>query len=104
MGVVAIGVAERVLHVADQGVEPVDDVECSIGTELEGDRAEIGVGRLQKRLDRRAREARTVVLDPIPQDALKADVVIEEIVTLRVIGKVAADRPARSRRWAAIAS
>ena len=90
MGMVAVGVAQRVLHVADQGVEPVDDVERTIRSELERDRAEVGVGRTQERLDRRAGESRTVFLDPIAENPLKADVVVQEIVALRVVGEVPA--------------
>ena len=99
MGVVAVRVAERVLHVADQRIEPVDDVKRSIRPELEGDRPEIGVGRLQERLDRRARESRAVFLDAIPQNALEADVVVQKVVALGVVGEMTAvDQLAAARR------
>ena len=44
MRVVAVRIANRVLHVADERVEPVADVERAVRAELEVDRAEVGIG------------------------------------------------------------
>ncbi len=88
--VVAVRVADRVLHVANQRVEPVDHIQGPIGPELEGHRAEIRVGRAEQRLDGRPAEARAVLLDAVAEDALEADVVIEQVIPLRLVGEVAA--------------
>ena len=55
--VVAVRIAEVVLHVADQRIEPVADVQRAVGAELEIDRAEVRVARLQQRIDRIGGEA-----------------------------------------------
>ena len=47
---ITAGITDRVLHVSDQGVVPVDDVEGAIGCELEIDGTEIGIGRRAERI------------------------------------------------------
>ena len=91
MVVVAVGVAERVLHVADQRVEPVDDVQRAVGAELDVDRAEVRVGRLAAAARRLVgREARAVLLHLVAADALEADAVVEQEVALGLGREVAA--------------
>ena len=72
------------------GIKPVDDIEGPIGSELERHRAEIGIGGPQERLDRRAGESGSVFLDAIAQDSLKADVVVQQVIALGVVGEVPA--------------
>ena len=94
---VAVRVAERVLHVADQRVVPVDDVEGAVGAEFEVDRPEVLVGRLRGRVDRleerldgRRLEPGAVLLDAIAEDAVEADHIVEQIIALRLIREVPA--------------
>ena len=78
------------LHVPDQRIEPIDQVQGPFGSELDVDRAEVAIGRLQQRLDRIGGKARPVFADLILQHPLKADAVVEQVIALYVVGKVAA--------------
>ena len=86
--VVAQRIARGVLHVADEHVVPVDDVEGAVGRELEVDGAEVSVGGLIRswrlRLDGGA-----VVDGVVLLDAEEADRVAGEEVALDFIGEVA---------------
>ena len=88
--VVTIWVAQRMLHVADERVVPVDHVEAAVGPKLEIDGAEVGVVRLEQRVDRIGREPRAIVPHLVLQDALEADAVVEQVVALGIVGKLAA--------------
>ncbi len=87
---VAPGVPYRVLHVPDERVEPVHDVERAVGPELQRDGPEVRVGRLQERFDLDAAEPRPVFDDAVLLGAEKADRVVDQEVALRVVGEVAA--------------
>ena len=87
--VIAALVPERVLHVADQRVEPVDDVERAVRGELQVDGPEIDVGRVEERLDLFRGEARVLLDHPVLLDALEADRVVDQEVALRLVREVA---------------
>ena len=98
-GDVAAGIPQRVLHVPDERVEPVDDVERAVGPELHADRAEVRVRGLEQWLDLQADEARALFHRAVLLDALEADDVVVEEVALRGLGEVAAaDELAAARR------
>ena len=63
VGDVALRIANRMLHVADQRIEPIDQVQRAVGPELHVDRPEIAIARLQQRLDRFGGEARAFFAD-----------------------------------------
>ena len=90
VGMVAIGVAERMLHVADERVVPVHEVEAAVGAELQIDRPEAPVVGLEQGIDRVGREARALLPHPVLQHALEADAVVQQIVALGLVGKLAA--------------
>ncbi len=96
---VAFGIAQIVLHVADQRVEPIDDIECSIGTELHIDRAEVGIAAGEQRFDRRSFEAAAFFGHPVVQRAEEADRVVDDVVALHRFRELAAadDRTGRRR-------
>ena len=89
MVVVAPLVAQRVLHVADQGVEPVDQVERAVRRELQVDGPEVDVRRVEEGLDLLRGEARILLDHAVLLDALKADRVVDQEVALGLVGKVA---------------
>jgi hypothetical protein len=76
--------------VADERVEPVDDVEGTVRPELHRYRTEVRVCRLQQRLDLDADEARAVLDGAVLLDALEPDGVVEKEVALRRLREVAA--------------
>src|SRR5690606_4515337 len=51
MRLVPIGITKVVLHVTDQRVVPVHDIKSSVRPELEGNRSEIAIGRLEEGLN-----------------------------------------------------
>ncbi len=87
---VAARIANRVLHVADERVEPVDHVERAVGSELHADRPEVRVGGLQQRLDFDADETGALLDGLVLLDAEEPDDVVVEEVALRGLGEVAA--------------
>ena len=88
--VVAIRVAKRVLHVADKRVVPVDQVEAAVCTKLQIDGPEVGVVRLEQRIDGIGREPGAVITHLVLEDPLEADAVVEQVVALCVVGKLPA--------------
>ena len=107
--VIARGVAEVVLHVPDDRVVPVGEVEGSVGTDLGIHRPEVLVGRAQNRLDLGDLQAGAIFTDLVVQQPSEPDRVERDEIALHRLGKVpareqlrAADRPrpdvARLRR------
>ena len=76
MSVVTVGVSKIMLHVADQWVEPVDNVESPVRTELNVCRAEVSVRGKKNRLDFFALETGAGILHRVLEHALKTDAVI----------------------------
>ena len=87
---VAAGVAEVVLHVADDRVLPVEEVDGAVRPDLEVRRAEVRIGGGDDRLHLGAGEAGTLVLDLVLEDALEADHVGHQQVALVRLGEVPA--------------
>jgi hypothetical protein len=83
-------IAQRVLHVPDQRVEPVAEVQRAIGPHLHGDGTEIGIRGLQQRLDLDAGEPRAVLDRAVLLDAVEPDDVRDQEVALHLVGEVAA--------------
>ena len=90
VGVVAHRVAGAVLHVADERVVPVREVERTIGGELHRDRAEITVLGLQEVLAEGQLEARALLRNRVLLGAEEADRVVDQDIALDVVGEVAA--------------
>ena len=88
--VVAHRVAGAVLHMADEGVMPVGDVERTIRRELHGDRPEIAVGRLQEVLTEGQAEAGAILAHGVLLGTEEADGVVDQDVALDVIREMAA--------------
>ena len=89
MDVVAQRIAGVVLHVADEDVVPVDDVERAVGRELEVHGAEVAVGAFQQILAVRGFPAGAVFLDLVLLDAEEADGVAQQDVALDFIREMA---------------
>ena len=87
---VAARIANRVLHVTDERIEPVDHVERAVGSELHADRPEVRVGGLQQRLHFDADETGALLDGLVLLDAEEPDDVVVEEVALRGLGEVAA--------------
>jgi hypothetical protein len=90
MRLVAARIAERILHVTDQRIEPVRDVERAIRSELQRHRPEVGILGLQQRLHFDADEAGPFLDHAILLDALKSDHVVEQEVPLRLVWELPA--------------
>ena len=94
VAVIAIRVALRILHVADERVVPVDEVEGAVGADLRIAGAEVAVGRGDEVFDPLAVVAGAVVLHLELQDAVHVDDAGVEEVALRRLGEVAAEEEA----------
>ena len=88
MHVVAERVAGVVLHVADEDVVPVDDVEGAVGRKLEVHGAEVAVFALEEIVAELGLPAGAVVLDLMLLDAEESDGVCEDDVALHFVGEV----------------
>ena len=64
-------------HVTDDRIGEVDQVQGAVGAELDVDRAEIAIARLQQRLGRVGGKARSLFAHLVVQHALKADDVVQ---------------------------
>src|SRR5262245_56757215 len=88
--VIAVRIANRVLHVADERVVPVGQIQRPVGTKLNIDGPKARIARREQRIDRIGGKARTFVLYLVLQHALKSDAVVEQIVALGLRREVAA--------------
>ena len=86
---VAIRVTRVVLHVADERVVPVDEVERAVRREFEVDRAEVAVGGRDEVAVGLAGEAGAVVGLFAKTDAEESDRIADHEVALLRIGEVA---------------
>ena len=87
---VAAGVAQVVLHVPDQRVVPVEEIDRTVGPDLDVDRAEVGIRAEDDRLELLGAETRAVVEHAVLEDALKTDHVGHQVVALVLLGEVRA--------------
>ena len=90
MLVIAIGVARAVLHVANEGIVPVDEIERSVGCEFHVDGSKVGIGSVNEILSEGAFESRAIVAESVLFGAEKSDGVIDENIALDLVGEVAA--------------
>ena len=99
---VAVRVARVVLHVPDQRVVPIEEVERTIGRELQVHRAEVAVGGTEQVAIGLAHEACAVVALRPEADAQEADRIARHEVALVRVGEVARrhELPARARAGA----
>ena len=86
--VVAGRIAQRMLHVSDKRIVPVADIERPVETELQIDRTEVGIRRGDEWFDFRRRETGTLVSHLVLQYSLKTDAVVQQVVSLRLVGKM----------------
>jgi hypothetical protein len=86
--VVAEGVAGIVLHVTDEDIVPVDDVERAVWGEFEVDGAEVAVVGLEEVVAEFGFPAGAFVIDGVLFDAEEADGVAEEDVALNFVREV----------------
>src|SRR5262249_1318010 len=87
---VAAGIAEGVLQMADDRVVPIGEPDGGIGSDLQVRRAEIRIAGVDNRLDLRGAEAAAPFMDVVLQDALEADDVGDQEITLVFLGKMPA--------------
>ncbi len=97
---VATWIAHVMLHVTDDRVLPVGEVNRAVGTDLEVHRSEVGVGRSDDRLHFHAANARAVLFQTVLENSLEADHVAHEEVALQFFGEVAAGEDFRGRQGA----
>ena len=90
MLVVAVGVARTVLHMSDQGVLPIHNIEGTVGCELEVGRTEIQVFGNDQILSEFGAESRVFVNHPVLLGSEEADVVVNQNVTLNFVREVPA--------------
>ncbi len=90
MHTVAVGIAEVVLHVADDRVLPIGEPESAVGTHFEIGRPEVGIAGGDHWFDFGAGKAGAVVVELVLQDSLKADDVANEEISLEFIWEVPA--------------
>src|SRR5260370_28424792 len=100
MSLVPTWIAQVMLHVSDDGILPVEEVDGAVRADLDSVRAEIRVGGINDRLQFSAAVARAVFADLVLEDALEADHVGDEVIALEIIGKMPATQNGGARRWA----
>ena len=88
--VIAVRVTDVVLHVADQRVVPIGDVQGAVSADLDIRRTEVGISRNDDRLDLDGGNVGAVILYLVLQDALEADDIANQEVAVIAFGKVAA--------------
>ena len=87
---IAPRVPQRVLHVSDQRIEPVGDVERPVEPEFDRNRPEVRIRRHQQRFGLHGDEPGAVLPYLVLLDALEADRVRHQEIALGIVGKVAA--------------
>ena len=82
MDVIAAGIAEMMLHVADDRVLPLQEINRAVGANFDVGWPEIGIIGLDERLDFGANETGICVRDFVLQDTEKTDDVWDEQIAL----------------------
>ncbi len=90
MSVIAVRVAHVVLHVSDQHIAPVRNVQCPIASDLDISRSEVGVGRDEDRFDFGRSDICSGELHGVLQHALESDRVADQEVAIGGFGEVSA--------------
>src|SRR5262245_7980868 len=90
MRAIAARIAKVVLHVADDRVVPIGEIERAVGSDFEVRRPEVRIAGGEQWLDFRGGKAGALVRYLVLQDALKANHVADEQSALHRLGKVAA--------------
>src|SRR5207244_3020974 len=90
MGVVAVGIANVVLHVSDKLVGPVEEINGTVRRNIDRSGTEIRIVRLDQVFDRLPFQAGAVLADLHPEDALETNDVAVEEISLKVIREMAA--------------
>ena len=85
---IPVRVAHVVLHVSDQDVAPVGDIQGTVAPDLDVGRTEVGVRGDEDRLDLFCGDVGPVEADLVLQDALEPDRVADQEVAVGVLGKV----------------
>ena len=97
MFVVSVRVTHVVLHVSDQSVGPVGNVEGTVGTDFDICWAKVRVFRIQNRSHGCRSNVCSVVVDFVLQDSEKSDAVANQEIVLVAIRKVAAGQTSGGR-------
>src|SRR4029077_15485214 len=85
---VAVRVADVVLHVADDRVLPVDEINRTVGTDLQVRRAEIRICRGDDGFQLLADETHDAVLPLVPQNPLKSNHIADEQIAPKFFWEV----------------
>src|SRR4051794_7880786 len=89
---VAIGVAEMMLHVADDWVLPIGHIDRTVGSDVHGGGAEVSVAGTNQVLHPLAFEARAFLVDFDTIDALEADDVAVQKIALEFLREMPAGK------------
>ena len=99
--VITVGIAQVMLHVSDDRIVPVGEIDRAVGPQLDVDRPEVGIGRGHDVLQRFPFDARAVFSDLDAINALETDDVQVEEIVLELFREMAtakhAGRRARTR-------
>src|SRR5262249_51822846 len=88
---VAVRIAKIVLHVANDWVLPIEEIDGAVRPKLDVRWPKVRVAGIQDRLEFRAREAGALVFDLVAQDALRGkDHIADQQIALEFIGEVPA--------------
>ncbi len=87
------------LHVTDQRVVPIDEVQASVGSDFQVTRTEVAIGRLDQVLAEFAFDLNAVFHRLVLLDSQEANCVGVHVVALNFIGEVTAVEKLRARCW-----
>ena len=86
--VVAVGVPSGMLHVTDQGIVPIDEVEGTVGGKFEVDGPKIGIGGINQILPQLTGKTFPVLHHGVLLDSEKSYGVVDEKISLDLIGEM----------------
>ena len=87
---VPVRVPHVVLHVPDDRVGPIGDIERTVATDLDVGRAEVWIARDEDRLDFLGGDIRSVVFDFMLENTEEADAIADQEVALILFREQAA--------------
>ena len=94
--VIAMRIANVVLHVADELIGPVEEIDGAVRRHADGRRAEVRVVRFDQIFDGLALQPGTLLAHLYAEDALEPNDVAVEEVALEFLGKMAARQNGRA--------